>query len=118
MAERNSFDVFLSHNSADKPVVETLAGRLEDEAGLRPFLDKWHLVPGNPWQEELENALDNSRTCAVFIGPTGISPWENEEMRSALNTRVRQPAFRVVPVRATQPSCHHRGPIRWCPERS
>ena len=99
MAEdRKPFDVFLSHSSADKAVVEALAHRLMDEAGLEPFLDKWHLVPGNPWQEELEKALDNSRTCAVFIGLTGIGPWENEEMRSALNTRVGQPGFRVVPV--------------------
>ena len=98
MAEQKSFDVFLSHNSADKAVVELLAGRLEDEGHLKPFLDKWHLIPGNPWQEELEKALDSSRTCAVFIGPTGIGPWENEEMRSALETRVGQPAFRVVPV--------------------
>jgi hypothetical protein len=46
----------------------------------------------------LEAALDASRTCAVFIGPSGISPWENEEMRSALQTRVSQASFRVVPV--------------------
>ena len=98
MAQQKLFDVFLSHSTADKLAVEVLAGRLEDEAHLKPFPDRWHLVPGNPWQEELEKALDNSRTCAVFIGPTGIGPWENEEMRSALDTRVVQPTFRVVPV--------------------
>ena len=42
------YDVFLSHNSADKDAVEVLARRLEDELQppLQPFLDKWHLVPG------------------------------------------------------------------------
>lgn len=98
MAFDKFFDVFLSHNSADKEAVEALARRLVDEAGLRPFLDKWHLVPGNPWQEDLEQALGRSRTCAVFIGSSGIGPWENEEMRSALDTRVRHANFRVVPV--------------------
>jgi hypothetical protein len=98
MASEKFFDVFLFHNSAEKKAVEALARRLEDEAGLRPFLDKWHLVPGNPWQEELEQALDRSRTCAVFIGSSGIGPWENEEMRSVLDTRVRHEDFRVVPV--------------------
>jgi len=83
--EGKDYDVFLSHNSADKLEVETLARRLEDEAHLTPFLDKWHLVPGNPWQEALERALDRSDTCAVFIGPTGIGPWHHEEMRSALD---------------------------------
>jgi hypothetical protein len=92
------YDVFLSHNSADKDAVEAVARRLEDEAALSPFLDKWHLIPGNPWQEELEQALDAARTCAVFIGPEGVGPWENVEMRSALDDRVTRPGFRVIPV--------------------
>jgi formylglycine-generating enzyme required for sulfatase activity len=95
---RTIYDVFLSHNGADKPHVEALAGRLEDEAGLKPFLDKWHLVPGEPWQEALEEALDQSRTCAVFLGPSGLGPWENEEMRVALRKRVGKKSFRVIPV--------------------
>jgi nucleotide-binding universal stress UspA family protein len=61
------YDVFLSHASADKPAVEHLARKLREE-GLEPFLDKWHLIPGDPWQEALEEALDQSRACAVFIG--------------------------------------------------
>ena len=64
--------------------VEALAHRLEEEAHLTPWLDKWHLVPGEPWQEALEQALNAPRTCAVFIGPSGLGPWENGEMRSAL----------------------------------
>jgi energy-coupling factor transporter ATP-binding protein EcfA2 len=98
MADGQVFDVFLSHSSRDKPAVEALARRLADEAHLTPWLDKWHLVPGEPWQEALEQALDQSRTCAVCIGPSGLSPWEREEMRSALETRVSQAGFRVVPV--------------------
>ena len=95
MVDEQSFDVFLSHHSADKPAVETLARCLEDEEGLRLFLDKWHLVPGEPWQEEIEHALKRSHTCAVFIGSSGMGPWHNEEMRSALQIRVGQPDFRV-----------------------
>src|SRR3954447_10647836 len=95
MAHR--YDVFLSHSSADKPAVEKLARKLLD-AGLSPFLDKWNLVPGEPWQEALEEALDSSRTCAVFLGPSGIGPWQNEEMRAALQSRVSERGFRVIPV--------------------
>lgn len=92
------YDVFLCHNSIDKDMVEMIAQRLEDEASLRPFLDKWHLVPGEPWQEDLEKALDASTTCAVFVGANGLSPWENEEMRAALNERVVSKSLRVIPV--------------------
>jgi hypothetical protein len=37
------YDVFLSHKGDDKPEVELLGTRLNQEAGLRPFLDKWQL---------------------------------------------------------------------------
>ena len=93
------FDVFLSHNSADKPAVEVLAQRLL-AAGFKPWLDSWNLVPGDPWQEGLEEALDTCGTCAVFLGPSGIGPWHNEEMRVALDRRARDRtrSFRVIPV--------------------
>ncbi|MGD2048283.1 MAG: SUMF1/EgtB/PvdO family nonheme iron enzyme [Chloroflexota bacterium] len=93
------FDVFLSHNSADKSAVELIAHRLRTEAGLNPFLDKWHLVPGVSWQQALEDALQDSATVAVFIGPSGVSPWHNEEMRAALDRAVRtRDEYRVIPV--------------------
>jgi WD40 repeat protein/TPR repeat protein/energy-coupling factor transporter ATP-binding protein EcfA2 len=92
------FEVFLSHNSKDKLAVELLAKRLEDEATIRPWLDKWNLIPGDPWQEGIEEALNKSRSCAVFIGPSALGPWHNEEMRTALDQRVRENSFRVIPV--------------------
>jgi hypothetical protein len=92
------YHVFLSHSSGDKAHVEKIAVRLADEAGINPFLDKWHLVPGEPWQEALEEALGESETCAVFLGPAGLGPWENEEMRAALDERVKDKSLRVIPV--------------------
>jgi len=93
------FDVFLSHNSADKPTVEELAYHLK-RAGIEPWLDKWHLTPGVPWQNEIERALANSASCAVFLGPSGINKWQMEEMRAAISQRVQvgADAFRVIPV--------------------
>jgi WD40 repeat protein len=96
---RHEFDVFLSHSSLDKPAVEELARYLTRQ-NLRPWLDKWNLVPGEPWQEALEAALADCATCAVFIGPSGTGPWQNEEMRSAIDRRVADSdgRFRVIPV--------------------
>jgi proline dehydrogenase len=50
------FDVFLSHNSKDKPAIRELADALEDR-GVRVWLDERELIPGRPWQEELEPKL-------------------------------------------------------------
>jgi hypothetical protein len=48
----------------------------------------------------IEKALAESETCAVFVGPSGFGPWQNEEMRAAIDQRVRDSArsFRVIPV--------------------
>jgi hypothetical protein len=93
-----NFDVFLSHNSKDKPEVEQIGKMLEKTYSVKCWLDKWNLVPGDPWQEELEKALDDSQTVAVFVGPHTISPWENEEFRSAIEVRVQDKSRRVIPV--------------------
>jgi hypothetical protein len=93
------FDVFLCHNSADKPAVERLARGLI-QRGLRPWLDEGNLVPGAAWQETIEKALDRCNTCAVFLGPSGTGPWQNEEMRVALDRRFHQheKKLSVIPV--------------------
>src|SRR3954468_16926553 len=93
------FDVFLSHATADKPLVEELARRLTRE-GLKPWLDKWNLIPGTAWQPEIEAVLADCVTCAVIIGSGGFGPWHHEEMRLAIGRRVenREHDFRVIPV--------------------
>src|SRR3984957_7730304 len=93
------FNVFLSHSSTDKPAVEELARRLAGE-GIQAWLDKWNLITGDPWAPAIEKALGESETCAVFVGLSGFGPWQNEEMRAAVDQRVRDSGkrFRVIPV--------------------
>jgi small subunit ribosomal protein S2 len=92
----NLYDVFLCHSSRDKPAVEVIARQLK-RAGLRPWLDKWNLIPGEPFQIEIERALSSCQACAVFVGAEQ-GPWQNEEMRAAISRRVRNANFRVIPV--------------------
>jgi hypothetical protein len=99
MGSGSEYDVFLSHCGVDKPEVELLATRLRREAGLRPFLDKWHLVSGRSWQPELEHAIECSSTAAIFFGPQGKGPWHSEEMQVLLDKAARsRNDFRVIPV--------------------
>jgi hypothetical protein len=93
------FHAFLSHNGADKSMVEEVAQELE-KRGLACWLDKWNLVPGDPWQPAIEGALSQCDTCVVFFGPHGLGPWHNEEMRLAIHRRVnlRERKLRVLPV--------------------
>ncbi len=94
---RERYDVFLSHSSADKLAVEAVAKRLRAE-GMRVFLDQWRLIPGEPWQERLEEALEESATYAIFLGASGINSWQNKEMRVALEKGAKDRSTRVIPV--------------------
>jgi hypothetical protein len=64
------YQVSLSYNRENKPAVEELARWLV-RTGFQPWLDKWNLIPGEPWQETIEEAMVNCSTCAAFIGPQG-----------------------------------------------
>ena len=91
-----TFDVFLSHNSADKPTVIELATILRDR-NLRVWLDVWELVPGRPWQEAIEQVIETAASAAVLVGKDGIGPWEAPEMRACLDECVRR-RMSVIPV--------------------
>jgi WD40 repeat protein/energy-coupling factor transporter ATP-binding protein EcfA2 len=91
------FDVFLSHNSREKPVVERIAEKLKRE-GFEPWLDKWCLTPAGDWQDELAMGLRASAACAVFVGPSGIGSWEDLEYKLATDRMAKDRAFRVFLV--------------------
>jgi len=97
-AQQPLYDVFLSYNSGDKPQVEALAKRLMAEAGMNPFRDGWHLTSAEAFEDASRKALDQSKTCAVFLGPSGLGPWMIEVLFVALDERVRDESFRVFPV--------------------
>lgn len=97
MSPETEFDVFLSHNSREKPVVERIATKLA-AANLRPWLDTWCLTPGGNWQQELAAGLRASAACAVFVGPSDAGDWEREEMSLALNRAATNRAFRIFLV--------------------
>ena len=97
MSANAGFDAFLSYSSQDRPAVEELAGRLKAE-GLSLYLEVWELLPGREFQPSLASALSNSKTCIAFLGPNGLGPWQKEEIQVAIDKRVRDPDFHVIPV--------------------
>jgi len=96
MTALTTFDVFLSHNSKDKPAVRELKKKLVARR-LTVWLDEDELRPGVPWQQLLESGITNSRSVAVLVARDGLGPWEDEEMQAALRLAVK---FKrpVIPV--------------------
>jgi len=90
------FDVFLCHNSADKPAVRAIARALRAR-GVLPWLDEWELPPGQPWQPLLEQQIEHIRSAAVFVGLAGVGPWQEQEIYGFLREFVSRRAP-VIPV--------------------
>ncbi len=92
------FDVFLSYSHIDSEFVEELAKKLEDDANLCVWLDKWVLIPGEHWQQAMARGLHQAKSCAVCIGEQTPSGWFKEEIERALNRQTKDKSFRVIPV--------------------
>ena len=93
MQKDEEFDVFLCHNSHDKPQVKQLARQLQAQ-GLKPWLDEWQLRPGHPWQRALEEQIEQIKSAAVFVGKNGRGPWQDME----LDAFIREFVSRKCPV--------------------
>lgn len=90
------FDVFLCHNSDDKPFVRIISGELKQNEVIT-WLDEEQLSPGRPWQLELEEQIGSIGGAAVFVGKNGLGPWQENEIHAFLSEFVNR-GCPVIPV--------------------
>ena len=91
MNEQFNYDIFLSHNSKDKPRVRNLAERLR-EGGLRVWLDEWVIRPGDDIYLAIERGVEASRTLVLCMSrATFDSDWVTLERSTVI---FRDPANR------------------------
>lgn len=91
-----SYDVFLCHNSEDKPAVRRLRDQLVAR-GIRPFLDEQDLLPGDNWVDRLAGQLGSVPAVAVIIGPHGLGPVQRLEITQAIALLAHR-KLRLIPV--------------------
>jgi formylglycine-generating enzyme required for sulfatase activity len=90
------FDVFLAHNSVDKPLVREIGVRLR-ERGLNPWLDEEQIAPGELFQEAIQKAIPNIKSAAIIIGASGLGQWQVIELHTLTSQFVEQ-GVKVIPV--------------------
>ncbi len=95
-AAQIQFDVFLCHNSEDKPSVKNVSEQLK-QRGRQPWLDEEQLRPGFPWQRALEEQIASIGAAAVFVGENGTGPWQDLELEGFIRQFVRRQCP-VIPV--------------------
>lgn len=84
MANRFTYDVFLSHNSQDRPRVRRIGERLRD-AGLRVWFDEWVIRPGDDIHSAIERGLEAARVQVLCLSPEALgSEWVTLERNTVL----------------------------------
>ena len=97
--------VFLSHAGIDTEAARALKARIlaapaAQENGLSVWFDKDDLAAGQPWQRQIETAIEHSYAFAVYVGSKGVANWVDAEVRLALNRAITEPDYRFIPVLA------------------
>jgi TIR domain len=80
----SKFDIFLSYKSDDSDLVERLKRELI-ERGVRVWLDKDQIRPGDIFAEALADGIENSRSVGLVVTPKSMtSNWVKNEYFRAL----------------------------------
>lgn len=91
------YDVFFCYNSDNRTEVDRIARECRN-ALILPWIDHQALRPGSDWQSVIETVLMRIPAVAVFIGPDGVGPWQDKEVRTVLQRFANRSDPIVVPV--------------------
>jgi TIR domain len=93
------YDVFISHSSADRNTVASIAKRLR-EAGISYWLDAEQITFGDPIVVKIEDGLRDSRFVVVVLSTALVkSGWCRAEYAAVLNRELSGDASRrVIPL--------------------
>lgn len=92
------YDVFLSYSSKDKSIIHTLAERLKND-GMRVWLDKWSIKPGDSIPLKIQEGLEKSRTLLICMSSAYFeSEWGKLEHLSLLFRDPTNKNRRLIPL--------------------
>ena len=96
MVDSTMFDVFLAHNSVDKPQVRAIAEKLKRRK-LKPWLDEEQIPPGRLFQEEIQKAIPQIQSAAICIGTKGLGKWQVIELQAIISQFIEK-GSPVIPI--------------------
>jgi hypothetical protein len=79
--------IFLCHASEDKAQVREVYHCLRAIDGFEPWLDEVDLLPGQDWNREIQQAIQNSDFILIFLSRTSVTrrSYVQREMKLALD---------------------------------
>ena len=99
MSTQKKFDVFLSYSSIDKSWVTNLRDALKTR-GLKVWLDRDEIRPGDLFVGELEKGLEESDSVVLVVSPGAMaSGWVKEEYSRTMSlAQSNMPPLRLIPI--------------------
>jgi hypothetical protein len=92
----DQFDVFLAHNTKDKPDILKINDYLLKK-GIYSWIDVEQIPPGRWFQDVIQAIIPKIKSAAIFIGKHGIGRWQAVELRSFISQCVERD-MPVIPV--------------------
>ena len=97
MSDQLRFDIFLAHNSQDKPQVRDIAEELK-RRGLKPWLDEEQIKGGESIPGKVQKGLKKSLVAALFIGTSGFGKFQEFWELDALIMLCYQDNVPIIPI--------------------
>lgn len=99
MAKRYRFDAFMSYSTSDAVAAVKLKLALE-ERGVRVWMDRDEIRPGNHFVADLEAALEMCKSYLLLVSPSAVkSRWVAEEYQRAVSLAKRKDRpLQLIPV--------------------
>ncbi len=102
-------DFFISYAHEDRGLATKFADLLREQ-GCSPWLDVWNLRPGDDWKDEIQEAIDRSKSIVVLVTPNSLrSPWVNRELNRFADEHGSSGSSRFLPVVIGNPTL----PSKW-----
>jgi len=95
MTAEPGLDVFLSYSRRDGDLVAELQRELE-AVGLVIWRDETSLMPSEPWQPAITDALARAKLVLICVGPTGLQPGQLQELGFATARAASDPDVRYA----------------------
>jgi hypothetical protein len=83
------YDVFICHNSKDKPEVGKIKSSLQSQ-GINTFYDEDNLIPFKEWEKQILDSISEVKAFLVFISNNGTGKIQHKEINFFLKKVLRK----------------------------
>ena len=91
------YDAFLSYVASDAKDVTRLNYQLRRQ-GVKCFSALHDVVPGEDAAAGISQAMAESKTILLFVGPSGSGSWQDQESLAVLEDYAKNGSKRMIPV--------------------